>query len=349
MPVRMRVTAIAATLPSADTADLHCTAQVSSWLVSMRTRVMTIAVALPLLAACASSSTSTAEDSSSALAIDSAGPISAVPTTSEPATAEPASAEPTTDADRKTLATQLADQLVGEVQLPTGAHPEPTAPAALLTQPPSTSRSPNEIDSVRWFTVSGTVDEVVAYAEAHPPKGYIADGTGSGGGPDHYSASTSFSGNATADYDAPTASVEATMAGSVVAVRVDAQVIWRPIRTAAEFVPQTVAGAIAVRSGAISATVQVTATQVPTLARLLDALQTQTPGERHCPPITYTTAITFDVSGPLVFTLNGCGGVTVTAAGVAQPTLTESDELATEVDALFGIIDSPAPASSTSS
>jgi hypothetical protein len=81
---------------------------------------------------------------------------------------------------------------------------------------------------------------------------------------------------------------------------------------------------------------------------MLDALDTQTPGERHCPNIRYTTAITFDGPGPLVFTLSGCGGVAVTAGGVAQPTLAESDALVTEVDALFGVIDSPAPATSAS-
>jgi hypothetical protein len=313
--------------------------------MSIRMRVTAMAVALLPLAACASTPSAGSGDASSPFAIDSVEPISTAPASTDPATAQPTVAEPTTDAGRKTLATQLADELVGEIQLPAGAQPQPTAPAPLLTQPPSTTRSPNEVDSARWFTVSGTVESVLAYVQAHAPTGYVSGGVGSGG---DGSAEIGFDGQPTADYDTPSVTVEATAAGSAIAVRVDAQVVWRPVRTAAEFVPQTATGAIAVRSGASTSTVHITATQVPTIARMLDALDTQTPGERHCPNISYTTAITFDVSGPLVFTLNGCGGVTVTAAGIAQPTLAESDQLGPEVDALFGVIDSPAPATSTS-
>jgi hypothetical protein len=310
--------------------------------VKLTKPVTTIAVTLPLLAACANHPTNSAAGPSpvSSSVVTSSGVTSTYPTS--PA-AVSGSTAPTTDADRLALATKTAAELVGEVQLPSDARPQVTAPASGLTQPPTTTMSPNEIDSARWFTVSGTVDSVVAYAQAHPPKGLVANGSGSGS---DGSAEVSFEGQPTVDYDGPSVDVEAIPAGSGVAVRVDAQVVWLPVRTAAEFVPSTVTGATAVRTGATNATVQVSSTEARSLARLIDALATRAPGERHCPSISYTTAITFEGAGPSVFTVDGCGGVTVTAAGVAQPTLADSENFGTEVDKLFGVAGSPAPASS---
>lgn len=219
-----------------------------------------------------------------------------------------------TEAGRRAIADQLANRLVNEVRLPADAKTEPRAPSPVIELQFSGSAG-RTVQVVRYFTASGKVDAVLAAAEAHPPKGLLSFGTDGGSSPGGISKGVSFSGLATHDYDVPTVSLEATTYGTGVALRVDATVTWRPLRTSAEQVPATVTGVTVVRQSADAGaplTMHLDRATAREFAALLNSLDTQTPGVWNCPSITTVNVFTFAVAGgPLVFTGlgAGCGGI----------------------------------------
>ena len=155
-----------------------------------------------------------------------------------------------TQAARIAVTQQAAEMLAAGVQLPAGAVASSTAPTATLEQPMNSPGSKNLIDVARFYTVPGTIDAVLAYAKAHPPAGTYADGTSSSSGSDGItSQGVMFSRIATHDYAAPALWVVATNLGGGVAVRIDAQLVWRPVRTVAEYAPVNATKATACYGG----------------------------------------------------------------------------------------------------
>ena len=263
-----------------------------------------------------------------------------------------ASASPvatTTDIARRNVAQQLVKKLLADVRLPPGAQARPSAPASILADPGATQVSTNLVQAFGWFVVPGTEASVLAFETAHPLPGFSSSGIGHGSGPGFTEEDEQFTGTQTANYGPPIIDVEATTDGSSVAVRVNVGVIWRPVRTAAEHVPDTVTDGTAVLiSSDPTTTVQLDQATARQFAAILDALDTQLPAERSCPP-TPTTTITFTTGGQkLVFEAGPCGSVVVTVGGVSQPTLAEyttsgTSTLANNLNSLFGIVTSPAP------
>jgi hypothetical protein len=257
-----------------------------------------------------------------------------------------------TEAGRRAIADQLANRLVNEVRLPADAKALPSEPPGTFVTLYYTQES--SVQVVRYFTASGTVDAVLADAQAHPPKGLLSFGTDGGSSPGGISKGVSFSGLATHDYDVPTVSLEATTYGAGVALRVDATVTWRPLRTLAEQVPTSPSGATLIRTEMGSGApriVNLDRAGARELARLVNELDTRAPIVRMCPSLSVTTSVTFDVTaGQLVFTEYGCGDIGVTAAGVAQPALEADRELSGFFDRYFGTspISSPPAAASPS-
>lgn len=250
-------------------------------------------------------------------------------------------ASASSDAGREQVAHTVATRLLAEVHLPSGSTQVSSAPAPMLTAPAAFPMSPNLVDVSAWWTAPGSVDDLIAYVQAHPPAGLDGSGGGYGGG----STELTFGGTSTADYAAPQLVIVATASGGRVAVRADAQVIWRPARTAAETVPTDVSAATVARSSDASRRMVVlNDKQRRAVAGLLNNLDTVAPARHGCPAIISVTTITFQTAAePLVFTVNGCLDVAVTAAGVAQPALQEADNLDAWIDSLFGIAVSPGP------
>jgi hypothetical protein len=262
----------------------------------------------------------------------------------------------TTDVGRRSVAQGLVTKLLAEVQLPPGAQARPTAPASILSDPGATEVSTNLVQAFGWFVVPGTEASVLAYAAAHPLPGFTGGGTGRGSGSGFTEEDEQFTGPQTAGYGPPIIDVEATAQGSSVAVRVNVGVIWRPVRTVAEQVPDTVTGATAalITSDPVR-TVQLDDADARQLGALLNDLDAELPAEHSCPATSMDETITFNVGGQrLVFEVNNCGSVDVTANGVPQTALAEytsagDSPLTDKLNALFGIVTSPAPMTDPSS
>jgi hypothetical protein len=277
-------------------------------------------------------------------------PPIAVPSSSQTATSSSASPVATTDQARRDVAQQLVTAWLAAVQLPPGAQAQPTAPASILADPGATQVSTNLVQAFGWFIVPGTEDSVLAYAAAHPVLSFTSSGLGHGNGPGFTEEDEQFTGPQTTDYGPPIIDLEATAQGSSVAVRVNVGVIWRPVRSTVERLPDTVTGATAalITSDPVR-TVQLGGAEARQLAAMLNGLDAELPAEHSCPATSKEETVTFNVADhTLVFSVGNCGGVTVTADGVTQTPLAEYTDagdstLANKLDALFGIVNSPVP------
>jgi hypothetical protein len=227
-----------------------------------------------------------------------------------------------TDAARKAAAQQVVNQMVADVNLPVGASPQVSAPAFPTFQGPTK----DSVTAVRYFSVAGTMDSVIAYVLAHPPAGLFANATTESSGSTVESRGVDFDGAATSDYGAPELSVDVVPQGTGVGVSVFAQAVLRPLRTIAEQVPANIAVVtVAVRqSGGGIRTYSWDSSRAQVLAGALNALDTQLPSvsDTNCPTSNPDYIVTFEVSHqPLVFKDDGCGDTEVTAGGIAQPAL----------------------------
>ncbi len=267
----------------------------------------------------------------------------------------------TTDTARRAFAASVAKRFLNKVRLPGGAQIESAAPVATVSQRDDGSSVPAYLiaDSMRWFIVPGTVDGVIGYVRAHPPVSPPESaGNWSGDGPDGMPyTGVSFFGDTdtTTDTDTDTdiaesrVTVEAAAAGEYVAVKVEAQVTFVPVRSQAEAVPLAVTGAVLVRVGDGAAVVKVQRADAYQLAMLLNALTTQAPIPVACPFMAHTDSVTFAVpGGSMVFDFTCNFGVAVSVNGVNQPGLVSSYPLTKKVDLLFstaspGSATAPAP------
>jgi len=243
----------------------------------------------------------------------------------------------TTEAARIAVTKQEAEELVAGVQLPAGAVASTTAPTQALAQAQNMPGSQNLVVVTRFYTVPGTIEGVLAYAQARPPAGAYADGTSSSSSSDEItSQGIAFSRIATHDYAAPQVWVLATKLGTGVAVRVDAQIVWRPLRTAAEYAPVDANSARACYGGGDCPLSILGPSDARELATYFNSLDTQIPGNRNgCNESATPATFTFDA---VTFAVSTCGGVTVTANGVAQPALDITDvAIDPQLGALLGL------------
>ena len=258
----------------------------------------------------------------------------------------------TTQAARIAVTQQAADELADGVQLPAGAVASPSAPTQALAEAQGSPGSKNLVDATRFYTVPGTIDAVLAYVKAHPPTSTYANGTSTSSGSDGVELEGVMFGRiATHDYAAPTVWVMATKFGTGVAVRVDAYLIWRPLRTVAEDAPVNATQATACYGG-LDCPASVLGTQdARELAGFFNSLDTQIPTDNYggCesgPLLNGASHVTFEVSGGSVTFSPTCGGVTVTANGVAQPTLDTTDvAMDPQLQHLLGLSNAPSGSS----
>ena len=263
----------------------------------------------------------------------------------------PSAATPGTS--REQITRDGMQALLAQVALPPGSQVATTAPVPMLTAPAVSMISTNLIDVSGWWTMPGTVNAVLAHIKAHPPAGTTSIGTASSGGysfPNGMAQAILFDTAATHDYADPQLMITVSADAGQVAVRADAQAIWRPMRSAAETLTASTITAGSAENNALGAgglrksSVALTKAQVRQLVALLNGLDTAAPLRSDCPSVTSTRTLTFDTAaGRVQFDLYGCTGITVTAADTQQPALQDSGALENWINALFGVVESAPP------
>ena len=221
----------------------------------------------------------------------------------------PAAPSPDTEKARAAEAALVANSLLRLVSLPAGATPVTSPPAPGLTAAPESEMSKRMAVAHTFFPVPGTIDSVLTFVQTHLPAGFTSQGGGSGGSP--YEADVMLVGESTPAFEQPWLLVSVGLNGSLVAVRVDSQVVWLPVRTTAEIIPTTVAGATLVNQrsgpGPAAKTVTLDATQARMLAAIINALPTASDAEHGCPPLTSYDTLTFASTPKMVITESACG------------------------------------------
>lgn len=235
-------------------------------------------------------------------------------------------------------ATALGGQLLSKLRLPPGTLPRP---AKFL--PPSLSGPPAigcggclvYADVHQLFTVPEPAASVVAAFSAHAPAGMSLFGTGQVSGP--VTGRWQY-----VDYELKLVPAGIAQAQVVVAVRpaasgasllrADAQVMWYPPRTLAEYIDPdryhalTITATIASISGRVRTVRAVVTSQalITGQAEALDRSQTWPPELLSCPVILVRYQLAFSVSRhsrPDVVVSDGCGGTGITVDGRPQPSL----------------------------
>jgi hypothetical protein len=276
------------------------------------------------------------------------------PPTTTPINGVTPSAATAAGASREQITRDAMQAMLAKVSLPPGSRVVTAAPVPMLTAPATTQMSTNLVDVSGWWTVPGTVQDTLTYIKAHPPTGTTGIGIGSGDASGN-GESVSFDMTATSDYADPQLMILVSADAGGVAVRVDAQAIWRPTRSAAETLDAATVTAVSVEnvgfggSGPSGSSVSLTKAQVRQVVDLLNGLDTAVPVEYHCPPITITRTLTFDTAtGPVEFEPTNCVNVNVTAANGQQPALQDSPALENWMNALFGGAESAPPSTPSS-
>ena len=250
----------------------------------------------------------------------------------------PAAPSPDTEQARKAEATYLANALLGLVTLPVGATHVTSPPAPELTAAPEYEMTKRVAVSQTFYTAPGSIESVLAFVQTHLPAGFTSDGGGYGGNP--YSAYVDIHGVQTLAFAQPELMVSAAQAGERIGVRISTQVIWLPVRTAAEIIPTTVQGATLALSGSgpgsATKSLTLTATQAQALAAVINRLPTASDAEHGCPNITSSITLTFASTPKIVVTETLCG-VGLDAGESVQLPLSDPGVLQPAFNKLLGL------------
>lgn len=250
----------------------------------------------------------------------------------------PAAPSPDTEKARAAEAALVANSLLRLVNLSAGATPVTSPPAPELTAAPESEGTKRMAVAHTFFTVPGTIDSVLTFVQTHLPAGFTSQGGGSGGSP--YEADVLLVGASTPAFDQPWLMVSAMQAGGLIGVRVSSQVVWLPVRTAAEFIPMTVQAATLVVSGvgpdSTTKSLTLNATQARALATVINGLPTASDAEHGCPPITSSITLTFASTPKIVVTETVCGVGLDAGEGVQLP-LSDAGVLQPAFNKLLGL------------
>jgi len=234
--------------------------------------------------------------------------------------------------------------------LPPAATPTTAVPDA-LSVPATTPVTPNLVDLDRLWRVPLPMAQTLAFLSAHPPLGMTCTGSGTSGGPGGVTSEELTFDLTSLPVGIQSAQLQAEVAPtgpSSSAVRVDAQVVFLPPRSAAEQVPPTDTVVVVTRSGFMPsgapASARLTRTDpsnVGLLASILDRLPPAVPGMSSCPAESLQYQLAFaarlGAAPNYVATTTACDGVVVTIAGVAvQPVLSDAGGTLTQaLEAMF--------------
>jgi len=264
---------------------------------------------------------------------------------------------PAPPAGSRAEADALARALLSRLRLPAGTRRLPPTPVPpFLSQPADQPVDSALLDDHRFFAVAQPPAALSGYLVAHVPDGMTQFGTGSGSGPGEPT---------TLDVDYLARPVPAGIYSAQVVLtivpdssggsrlRADAQVIWYPSRTAAEYVDPA-------RYHVLTMTVTVYGRKVHTIhkvvtsqadiARLAEALDrspAEPPVTISCPAIWVTYQLALSVSRhthpAVVIWANeiGCGGTAITVDGRPQPGLADGGAVAAAAARALGYTPKP--------
>jgi len=275
------------------------------------------------------------------------------PIPGELGSAAPIAAPP---AGNRTEAEALARLLLSRLRLPAGTRRLPATPVPPFLSQPAYQAAGAKVDEHRFFAVAEPPAALSRYLVAHVPDGMTSFGTGQLSGP-----------------GAPTTLDVAYMARPVPAgiysaqvvltmvpdssggshLRADAQVIWYPSRTAAEYVDPARYHVLTMTvsvGGRTTHTIHKVVTSQADIARLAAALN-RSPAEPpvyiSCPAIFVTYQLALSVSRharpAVVISANSisCGGTAITVNGRPQPALADRGAVAAAAAHALGYTPKP--------
>ena len=226
-------------------------------------------------------------------------------------------------------------RLLAAAPVPPSATRAAKAPVAALAKPLSEPASTNLVRRTAWWVVPGGVDQALAFVTAHRPAGVTASGSqesGGGSGPTVRGLTFDATGRQWRRPDTYAQfelSVAATADGNRTVLRVDAEAIWLPARSASARIPDSVTSVDVVEyrgDGSIALRRTLPAGPARRLADEINALPTQPPGEYSCPMDDgRTDGLTLHAPGRAIavrVAVTGCGEVTVGGRGRGHPILT---------------------------
>ena len=263
-------------------------------------------------------------------------------------------APPTAGSPRQ-RATADAAQIIASFPRPPGAVRSRRTTSPLLTAPEELAVTPDVVTATQWWTARGQPTAVLAWVRAHIPAGFSLGGQGSGGynppgvrpGPepsiqhtetwfDQFSLPV-VAGVLTERWLLVT--VAAGRSGQT-AIRVDAQVVWLPARSAAERIPPdarvvTVAPVFGLQPDKklepLDPAFTVTnPAKVAGIAAAINGLTLFPPGMFSCPidfgaemRLTFRTSRRGPVVARVTAQYGGCGVVSVSIGGRSMPALSD--------------------------
>jgi len=189
--------------------------------------------------------------------------------------------------------------------------------------------SPYLVRTHRWWSTPLPASSALASLRAHPPEGLRLAGSGSGTLASGVTTTyLIFEGRPTKNYSDATLLVTSASDGQGSGIRADGQVLWVPLRTAAEEVPVGVrqVALLAYRGDPTNKVAQMdlSGAEVKRVVRLVNDLPRDNRGSHGCLIDSgFRMRMTFPTpDGPLVFTVwPACGSVLVSANGNSQPGL----------------------------
>jgi hypothetical protein len=234
-----------------------------------------------------------------------------------------------------------ADAILAAFAVPKHAQKLPSAPSVadgLLKHPGQLPGSPDLVDKAEWWLVPGKPQAALAWEAAHLPHRFSATGTGTVGGPGNETGWVEVFSlpDIYGVLDSRDLVVLAVADGKKTALRVDAQVTWQPARPASEKVPAaakavTISEDLGGNQGKKKPPKPVTITnpaKVSKLIKLIDGLPLAQPGVFGCPAdfgdsltLTFRAGRGTPALAAATVDLSGCGLVSFTIGGKAQPTL----------------------------
>jgi hypothetical protein len=271
-----------------------------------------------------------------------------------PSARQSAAGTPGPAAGSRAEAAAQARLMLSRLRLPPGARILPLVPRPPSLADPATSPGggATSLDQYRLFALGQSMDASAAFFAARAPAGMAYSGTGQGSS----AGAVSFKEVGYLARPVPAGIYEAQLVLTVVPagsgrsrLRADAQVIWYPPRTAAEYIDPARYHVLTVTvtvSGVRPHTVHAVVTSqalITQLAASLDRSQAEPDVAIACPADFADYQLAFSVSRhshPVVVVRSnqsGCGGSQVTVDGRQQPSLTDGGAVAALVDQVVSV------------
>jgi hypothetical protein len=255
-----------------------------------------------------------------------------------------------TSADQATTPASLAQSLLAETRVPTGAVGSSTAPVKVLQQSPYEIRADGLVVRETWWTINESAAKAYAWVSHHQLASLSNAGSGSSSGPGERNRESAV--NFVPPHLPPSVNsaqlsiAVAPMTAHTSAIGAYALVIPQPPRSKTEDVPTTVDRVTVITrrvagqqdGGSILGRKTVTGAAARKLVRDFNALKVQPPGEVFPCPMTVVTQTAIFRQGSQVWqaTDGVCIGVQVTLNGHQQPTLDGSGSFSHDLHAAYG-------------